>query len=1036
MSVINNLNNKEKTNKSQSVKSPLSISSVPITNKLNKSKEIKFLSKILTDRNKIKKRNLKIIKKLEPKNIDEKEILRVVNRFLNHYKTPFDLCVNVLIQFPNYRNKEIIDLILPYLKDLIGLMDLISKEKNEELADKTLYQIAMNLQYKKVEKNKYICKFGEKGNHFYIILKGKVVFLVPKIIKCYLNENEYINYLLKLKKCGENELLKNILNINRQYYDFGDDFDSYIKDLVHDYKNNKKNNQAFMTPQLYHVLKQSIEEEKKKLNNNVDNKDKDNEIIDIEEYIERSKVDDMDLTSKNRKKINVYEYQITNYYEEGQIFGMVALESKNGKRTATAISLENCEFGILTKDQYISYLLAMHNKSLELLFELINSYSILGFAPKKAFDNRFCHMFKCIRFKRGAQILEENQKMNSVIVFNSGQFSLTINKSILEINDLIIKLQKIRGKMMGLSENEIKKECSENDFSKDYFINQKFILPETMKMYQKKHNLTISIVNDKLVVGLLDTVDPDTHLSLFNCICISQVCVGYEIKNKSLDLVDKEYSCKTNINKIFLINVEYFLKRLQLHLKELESKIEKFNKNLKFEIQPIKKIKSLSTEKRNDEEDKMIIIENNKDENDDDDYEIRRNSFYLKKKNSNELNLVQILGKSLKNDYSTLKKSTKFNTIERNNDSLSNLNSDSKKYESLKTINDETIEIRREKNLSYFSKIKKRIENKERLLQLARDKSNKYIQEKKAEMRSLNIARRARVRKDQYYDLSKFFNRSLSSSKENQRKDNKKFYPYKIENTESENKDRILNKIINKINKNSKYERILSSYISNKKRMDVNENEDNEKKDIKNEEKLEENKSSEKYNILKSETKANISDIKKNSIRYFETDVNRQGLRPNNKSTNTMNYINNDKNIKYPFIRPNLKNLLYDNYKNYPNIMLENKNIITLDGPNTIINRDNYKSISNKKKFKKYNKIMANNYRISRKLFDLNKANKISDKSTGVQFNINEKADINNNKLPNILSVYNRDKVHFVDPLVLDKFNDQYFNKKLKTLDN
>ena len=207
-----------------------------------------------------------------------------------------------------------------------------------------------------------------------------------------------------------------------------------------------------------------------------------------------------------------------------------------------------------------------------MLFNLINSYNILGLAPKKAFDNRFCHMFKCVRYKRGAQIMEENRIINSVIVFKSGEFTITINKNYLELNELITKLQIIRGKMMGLNENEIKKKLSHNIFINDFITKQKFILPETMKMYQKKHNLTISIINDKLVIGLLDTVDKDTHLPLFNCTCISERSDGYEISNNSLELVNKEYPCNNNNNKISLINVEYFLKRLQLHAKEIESK--------------------------------------------------------------------------------------------------------------------------------------------------------------------------------------------------------------------------------------------------------------------------------------------------------------------------------------------------------------------------------------------------------------------------------------------------------------------------------
>ena len=1016
MSVISNLNKENNSNQSI-INSVLLINGID-NNDFTNNKEYNIKSKILSD-----KKRKKNLKKSNTKNIDDNEIIKVVNKFSNHYKNPFDLCVNALIQFKNYRNKEIIDLIIPYLKELIGLMDIISKEKNEELAEKILDQIAMNLQYKKILKNKYIYKYGDKGNDFYIILKGKAAFLVPRIIKCYLNEIEYINYLLKLKKCGENDLLRDIISLNRQYYDLGDDFDMYIRELIDDYKNNKnKSNSAFMTKELYETLLDVIKEDdnnkKKNIGNNQENENKkreNDEIINVEEYIERSRAEDMDLDSKNRKKINVYEYQITNYYEDGQIFGMAELESKYVKRTATVITLKDCDLGLLTKEQYISTLEQIYKKSLEFLFNLINSYSILGLAPKKAFDNRFCHMFKCVRFKRGAQIMEENKKINSVIIFSSGQFTITINKNILEINDLIIKLQKIRVKMLGINENSKKNENLENEFRKEFIMKEKFILPETLKMYHKKHNLTISIVNDKLVVGLLDTVDPETHLPLFNCTCLSAVCDGYEITNNSLDLVNKEYSCKNNNNQIFLINVEYFLKRLQLHMKEIESKIENFNKNLKYDIKPNKPVKNLEINDKKDEDNKIIIIDKNKNENN---YEIRRNSFNTKKKNNNEISLVQKLDKSLKNDYLTIKKQ-KYNTLDKSIDS-SNLNSDNKRYENIKTIDVETVEDNKERNLSYFSKIKRSIKKKEHLLQLALNKSNKYMIKKKAEMRSLNIARKARYKRDQYYDLSKFFNKIISSSKEKIKNPLEK-----DKNDSSQKKDLVLDKIINNINKDSKYQRILSSYLTPNRRNKIN----NAKTDIerKNNEKKEEKKI---YQSIKLEKNDSIYNIKKNFIKRMETEDNLKFL--DNKSKN---YIKNEKGVIYPFIKPNIRNLLYDNYnKNNTNNLFENKtkNIITIDAVNSLENQDDSKNKSSRKIYKNYNNVINNNYRISRKLLQLNKLN---NKSIGIQINLKEKAEVPNNKLPNIVSFYDKDKVHFFDPLVLDKFNDNYYNKKLKTLE-
>ena len=448
---------------------------------------------------------------------------------------------------------------------------------------------------------------------------------------------------------------------------------------------------------------------------------------------------------------------------------------------------------------------SIHKKSLEILFNLISSYNILGLTPKKAFDNRFCHMFKCIRFKRGEKIMEENKKINSVIVFNVGQFTITLNKSILELNKLMVNLHKIRGKLMGLNDNSMKKNLSNNFIDKEFEINPKFILPETMKMYQQKHNLTISIINDRLVIGLLDTVDLETQLPLFNCTCISKTCDGYEISQNSLHLINKEYHCLNNTSQIFLINVEYYIKRIQLHMKEIQSKINNYNNNLKYEIKNtrVKKISYINKEEgKND----IIIIESENNENEND-FVIRRNTFEIKKKNNNEISLVQMLGKSLKNDYTTLKR--QYNTIDKchNNDSVNNNFSDNKRYESVKTtVNEEINEDDKDKKISFISKIKKSIKQKERLLKLAQGKSQRFMAIKKAEMRSFNMVRNKKIQKDKYIDITAIFNNNSAS------KDKRNILG------SAKKKDLILDNIINNINKNSKYERVLSSYISRQKK--------------------------------------------------------------------------------------------------------------------------------------------------------------------------------------------------------------------------
>ena len=301
-------------------------------------------------------------------------------------------------------------------------------------------------------------------------------------------------------------------------------------------------------------------------------------------------------------------------------------------------------------------------------------------------------MFKCIRFKRGTNVLEEKKKLNSVYIFYAGKFDINLNSNIIELYELEAKLKLIRARMVGLKENEVKKEVSDIYLKKEIYSNNKYATPEKVKFYLKKYNFTISLINDKICIGLADTLDPETHLGLFNCTCISANCDGYDITYDSLKLVNKEYPCLNNCNKITLTNLEYYLKRVQLHIKEIEIKIKKYEESLKYNNQP----KNLKVNAKNniDEE------QNNKEDESDEDFEIRRNTFNkVKKVINNEINLVQNIGNSFKNDYQTLMKK-KLSRVGPKL-TLDSNNNNNKKYENIKTINNENEEMRN-KNKSFI----------------------------------------------------------------------------------------------------------------------------------------------------------------------------------------------------------------------------------------------------------------------------------------------------------------------------------------------
>ena len=147
------------------------------------------------------KRNKTRIDKNKENKEEMEEELKKMKKILRH-ASAYDLCINALSYTPSERTIELNKTISFYLKNLKNFMNILSDADKEEI-EKILYDIASHLNYEKYEKNNVICKYGDTAEKFYIILKGKVIFLVPKIKKHYLSEEEYLEYLFNLRKKEE-----------------------------------------------------------------------------------------------------------------------------------------------------------------------------------------------------------------------------------------------------------------------------------------------------------------------------------------------------------------------------------------------------------------------------------------------------------------------------------------------------------------------------------------------------------------------------------------------------------------------------------------------------------------------------------------------------------------------------------------------------------------------------------------------------------------------------------------------------------------
>ena len=172
---------------------------------------------------------------------EEREKEQRMKTKLFRQSAPSDICIEALKIVPNLRSEQQIKIISYYLQMLKNFMNIFKDQIQNEELDEFLYNISSSLIYEHIPKNKFIFKFADKAEKFYIIIKGKIDFCVPKVNKVLMNENEYILFLAKLRFNEEIELIKKNLESNKISFNYGDSFDQYILRKLDKHENEKEN---------------------------------------------------------------------------------------------------------------------------------------------------------------------------------------------------------------------------------------------------------------------------------------------------------------------------------------------------------------------------------------------------------------------------------------------------------------------------------------------------------------------------------------------------------------------------------------------------------------------------------------------------------------------------------------------------------------------------------------------------------------------------------------------------------------------------
>ena len=561
----------------------------------------------------------------------------------------YNSCIEEL-EIPHSKARKI-KVISGYLSSLKNFMLILKdpKESIQEILDK----LSLVMKLKKVKKHEIILKEGEKGTEFFVLLRGKISVLTPKINDYYMTEEEYISYLFQLRKKDQNELIHKCITLNQSTYAISeDDFDSFVENLslgksinisysknknlvkkakeIFEFISNQKkhieslNNtginkkETIISPEEY-IIQNSVPDEIIKNTISIYNYLKSLEsggranTLEDEETSDENKKDEKkdnkELLS-NRSKILIPSHEIFGDLETGSYFGEKALEG-NGKRHATLIAIEDSYIGSIDKKDYFFIMHYFIENANDKYINFIPNFYIFKNMSLLAWEKKYITFFINKIYDKDYLLLKEGEKIHQMFFTYEGEFELTANKNLIEVNELIINYKKILKKLLNQSNinNKTRKKmlkyCNYNEEVKEndnFIINKRFEGKKFKEMVFDKKTIKLGIVPSKEIIGLLDLYTPIKNnkdnienkfrirkyqmISLFNCRCLSCNCEVY-----TFPLNKFRYICE-NEDKVGDLSDELQIKKVSNMIKRLNKyKDYLFESMYKDEIENAKEIK-------------------------------------------------------------------------------------------------------------------------------------------------------------------------------------------------------------------------------------------------------------------------------------------------------------------------------------------------------------------------------------------------------------------------------------------------------------
>lgn len=292
---------------------------------------------------------------------------------------------------------------------------------------------------------------------------------------------------------------------------------------------------------------------------------KPNKVVSVDEYIKLCSVDDsLKISDKNikKEKITVFQYFEITKKVEGDIFGELALQHEDNKRTATLITTKDSVFGYLSKSDYNFCLRGIEMKKRKLDINFIMSFSLFEDQNWTHFEKQYFNYFKKENLVSGQIIINQNQKLENIYFIMEGQIEISTKLSFEEIYKIFkrknkkFKLQKTEKDKNLDEENKhsieneenfeeiINKEENINDDKNTKIYNKNendektkkylFLSTNQIKRMKEVKTFRLCVVDNKDILGLND-ICTDDNIPFIKAICLSSDAVVFSLKINILE---------------------------------------------------------------------------------------------------------------------------------------------------------------------------------------------------------------------------------------------------------------------------------------------------------------------------------------------------------------------------------------------------------------------------------------------------------------------------------------------------------------------